>query len=170
MKRSRLYLSTLALATVCLSLTVSACDAQSSKPKAVALTDDNSIIPEQTTAQDKLQQNVDPIPVPTAKPMVISNEDIKVQGQPACAFTIRYPEKTDQEVTWAKEPCSAVTTDFLTIDALKKLGKLDRLSGEALEDVKRHGTTGVFYVESQFTASIFPLNVAGIAYELPIAD
>jgi hypothetical protein len=145
-------------------LTLSACSAPAPDKT------DTSQQNRQHDSADKFQQNVDPDPVTTDKPLVVSREDIKVQGGPACVFTIRYPGKIDHEVTWSNEPCSAVTVEFLNVGALKKFNKLVKLSAEAMEDVKRHDPTGVFYVESQFTASIFPLNVAGVPYELPVAD
>jgi hypothetical protein len=118
-----------------------------------------------------LPQQIDPEPAATdGAATIIAKEDITSGGGTACAFIIRYPGHVDQDVTWAKESCADIETRFLTGVEMKNLGLLDKLNSEARENVERLADGGVFYVESRFTASLFPLNVAGVAYEIPVRD
>ena len=112
---------------------------------------------------------IDPDPAPASSPRIVSRETIEVGGKPACAITVRYPGHIDQEATWAGEPCDA--PDIAIIDAarLREAGQLDDLQDEARIDIERM-TDGVLVVESRFSASAFPLNVAGRIYEVPYAD
>ena len=118
-----------------------------------------------------VSQQIDPEPaVADGVPTIIAKEDVTSGGRAACAFIIRYPGHVDQDVTWAKESCTDIETRFLTGVEIKKLGLLDKLNSEARENVERLANGGVFYVESRFTSSLFPLNVAGVAYEIPVRD
>jgi hypothetical protein len=113
---------------------------------------------------------IDPDPIPTDKAIIVAKKDIKVSGQPACDFVIRYPNRIDQNVTWTGEGCNVISARFITVDELSRASQLDDLSGEAKEDINRSPGKSVFYIESEFTASVFPLNAAGVIYEVPIAD
>jgi hypothetical protein len=118
-----------------------------------------------------LAQQIDPEPAAAnGAPTIVTKEDVTSASGPACAFTIRYPGHVDQDVTWAKEACADIETRFLTDAEMKERGLLDKLDDEARENVRRLADGGVFYVESRFTASLFPLNVAGVAYEIPVRD
>lgn len=118
-----------------------------------------------------LPQQIDPEPAAAdGVPTIVAKEDVTSGGGTACAFIIRYPGHVDQDVTWAKESCADIETRFLTGVEIRKLGLLDKLNSEARENVERLADGGVFYVESRFTASLFPLNVAGVAYEIPVRD
>jgi hypothetical protein len=121
-------------------------------------------------AEAVLPQQIDPEPVASEVPLIVSKSDVTAGDNPACAFTIRYPGHVDQDVTWAKEHCADVETRFLNGADLNALGLLDKLTGDARDDVERLSGAGIFYVESRFTASLFPLNVAGVAYEVPVRD
>jgi hypothetical protein len=113
---------------------------------------------------------IDPDPVPTNVAMVVSKSDIKVDGKPACDFVIRYPNTIDQNVTWNGEGCDAIEPGMISVDELKKAGQFEGLAEEAKEDLIRNPGKKIFYIESEFTASVYPLNVAGVVYEVPIAD
>lgn len=166
------------VSSVILIASLSGCDAQSVKPIAADEISKIDPVPQEIqgaatdvkSAPDTLQQKVDPIPSLADKPSIVSKEDVKVGTEPACVFTIRYPKSIDHEVTWRKEACSAVTARFIPVAELEKAGQLKDLATEALGDIQRAKATGVFYVESTFTASVFPLNVAGVPVEVSIAD
>ncbi len=115
-------------------------------------------------------QTIDPAPENAEKSRVAEKEEIIVEGRPACAFSVQYQNTLPQPVTWRGEPCSALTAEFMSGKRLAELGKMDRLSAEALADVERSPAPGVFYVEGEFSASVYPLNVAGRIYEVPVAD
>lgn len=122
------------------------------------------------TSVAELPARIDPEPIATDAPRIVEREDIKVQGEPACAFTIRYIGAVDHQVTWNKEPCSAITTRFMSLADLRGLRKIERLSADTLADLERAPIQPVFYIESTFTASIYPLNSAGRIYEVVVAD
>lgn len=122
------------------------------------------------TPADPLPAQIDPAPAEVASPEIVERDDISVDGEAACAFTVRYRGAVDQPVTWNGEPCAAVTARFMSLGDLRELGKADRLSAEALADIGRAPGQPVFYVEGAFTASVYPLNSAGRVYEVPVAD
>lgn len=115
-------------------------------------------------------KTIDPVPENVDKSKVAEQQDIEVDGQSACAFSVQYAKAIPQPVTWRQEPCSALTATFMSRKELAALGKMERLSTEALADIERSPAQAVFYVEGEFTASIYPLNVAGRIYEIPVAD
>jgi hypothetical protein len=166
------------IACICLISSLSGCDAESAKP--VAKVKIANVVPapqkmpdaatDINSTPDKFQQNVDPAPIAAEKAVIVSKEDVKIGNDPTCIFTIRYPDSIDHEVTSPKETCSAVTARFIPVAELEKAGQLEDLSAEDLEDVMRMKASGIFYVESSFTASAFPLNVAGVPVEVSLAD
>ena len=109
-------------------------------------------------------------PIATTRGSIVSKNNIKVNGEPACDFVIRYPEAIDQELTWNRETCEDITARFVSIDELRRAGQVGDLAEEAKIDLERLPGGRVFYIESKFTASIYPLNVAGVVYEVPLAD
>ena len=112
---------------------------------------------------------IDPDPIPADSAQIVSRETIDVLGKPACAITVRYPGHIDQEATWTGEPCDAPDIAIIEAARLREAGQLDDLQDEARIDIERM-TDGVLVVESRFSASAFPLNVAGRIYEVPYAD
>lgn len=82
---------------------------------------------------------------------------------------MRYPGHIDQEATWTGEPCDVPDISIIDAARLREVGQLDDLDEEARIDIEAM-TAGVLVVESQFSASAFPLNVAGRIYEVPYAD
>jgi len=121
-------------------------------------------------APTELPAQIDPPPVPAERATVVSREDITVDGKPACAFTIRYPGAVDQPVTWNGDRCGSIAARFISREELGRAGQLDDLPASAREDLNRAVNQPVFSIEGEFTASIYPLNVAGVIYEVPIAD
>ncbi len=150
------------LAAACDPAAVPARQDRATAPRVVAPKRDASTSPAASA-------RIDP-PVGTARSQIVDRADIQVSGEPACAFTIRYRGAVDQPVTWNKEPCAAITARFIPLATLRELGKGERLSPEALADLERTPGKSVFYIESTFTASIYPLNSAGRVYEVPVAD
>lgn len=112
---------------------------------------------------------IDPDPAPASTAEIVSQETISVQGKPACLFTVRYPDVTDQEVTWNGEGCDTVIGAIVMPDLLAEGGQMADLPEEARLDMERM-TGGLLVVESEFTASAYPLNVAGRIYQVPYAD
>ncbi len=127
-------------------------------------------LPHNANQNGTAPQQIDPDPVKTDYPIVVSQSDITVLGKPACAFTIRYPNYVDQDVTWREEPCSAVRTQFLSFDAIRKSRKSVSLNTETITDIQKLKSGGVFYAESKLRTAIFPVNVAGVAYEIPLTE
>jgi hypothetical protein len=115
-------------------------------------------------------EKVDPAPVAASRSAIVSQSDIQVNGKAACDFVIRYPDTVDQNVTWNGEPCKKITARFIAVDELQNAGQLNDLSEEAKTDLGRLPGKQVFYIESEFTASAYPLNVAGVVYEVSLAD
>lgn len=168
-------ISVAATGMIALALAAAGCDAaavdnDASANMAAVATSAPENSSDAPTSEALLPQQIDPEPAPTEVPLIVSKSDVTSGDYPACAFTIRYPGHVDQDVTWAKERCADIETRFLNGADIKALGLLDKLNGEAREDVERLSRAGVFYVESRFTASLFPLNVAGVAYEVPVRD
>lgn len=156
---------------------LTACDAGAGAVKGSAETaTDNLLADNSSVAGAVIDQTgspsatIDPDPVTKTAASIVDKQDISVNGEPACAFTIRYPDAVDQPVTWNREPCSALTTEFMSFSKLSEMGKIERLSQETVEDLKRDNMTTVFYIENDVTASIYPLNVAGRIYEVTVAD
>jgi hypothetical protein len=115
-------------------------------------------------------KKIDPAPIAKSLSAMVSQSDIQVNGKPACDFVIRYANAVDQNVTWNDEPCKNISARFIAIDELKRAGQLDDVSEEAREDLQRLPDNQVFFIQSEFTASAFPLNVAGVVYEVALAD
>ncbi len=127
-------------------------------------------LPAGTPAVALSQQQIDPELETALVPVIVTKADVGTQDSPACTFTIRYPGHIDQDVTWRREVCANVETRFLNGAVIEAVGLRDKLDAESREDFDRLADTGILYVESRFTASLFPLNVAGIIYEVPVRD
>lgn len=151
-------------------LSTAACDAATLPARPDAASPQSTEKPKnKAVPASTVPKRIDPPPSDVAHPEVVERSDVQVNGEPACGFTVRYKGAVDQPVTWNKETCAALTTRFLSFDALGRLGKLDRLPPDTLSDLKA-SKQPVFYVEGEFTASIYPLNSAGRVYEVPVAD
>jgi hypothetical protein len=115
-------------------------------------------------------EQIDPPPITRSQSSIVSQSDIQVNGKPACDFVIRYPDAIDQNVTWNDEPCKNISARFIPVAELQRAGQLDDVSEEAKADLLRLPGEQVFYIQSEFTASAFPLNVARVIYEISLAD
>jgi hypothetical protein len=103
-------------------------------------------------------------------PKVISFRDEMFRDAPSCIYTISYQPRTDHEVRWKGNSCADLSTDFMSVDNLVKYGKLESLNKEARLELAKNHKQGVFYVEGEFTASIYPEDNLGIPYEVSVAD
>jgi hypothetical protein len=104
------------------------------------------------------------------KPTVISSRDETFRDAPSCIYTISYAPQTSHEVRWKGNICAELSTDFMSVSDLEKFGKLEELSNEARQALAKNHKQGVFYVEGEFTASIYPQDNSGIPYEMSVAD
>ena len=112
---------------------------------------------------------IDPDPEPADRATLVTVETIDVAGAPACAFTVRYPGHVDQPGTWVGEDCALAPPRVASPEELQAYGQLDDLPDEARRDILAM-TDGVVVVETEFSASAWPLNVAGRIYEVVYAD
>lgn len=112
---------------------------------------------------------IDPEPAPGSS-QVLAREDIRVDGEPACALNVRFAGLQDQPVTWAGEPCAALTARFLTLADLEALGQAGKLDPEARGDLARLAERRGFYVEGRFASALYLPNSAGFVREVPLAD
>lgn len=161
------------------ALAVTACNTDAMLDKRssqAAQTQQNGIlINSQYEIEKKPQQpgnltTIDPDLSVAGRARIVDRRSIEVDSGPACALTIRYANAVDQPVTWNDQPCSELTIDFLSFAKLTEMGKVERLSEETLEDLRRNHIDAVLYIENDVTASIYPLNIAGRIYEVSIAD
>jgi hypothetical protein len=112
---------------------------------------------------------IDREPEGAATATIVSRRDIAVAGKPACAFEIRYPAHLDQPAVWSGEACADVHARFVTTGELQTLGRLSALPEETREDIAQTHDK-VFDVEGQVASAIYPLNEAGHAYKVALAD
>jgi hypothetical protein len=101
---------------------------------------------------------------------VVTQNDIVVNGKPACALTVRYAGALDQPVTWRGEKCSEIRIDFLSLKDLENIGQVKKLDQEALDDLAKLPSGRTLYVEGQFSSAIYPASSSGIIYQVPLAD
>ncbi len=124
---------------------------------------------------------VEPVTAPQSKaatgpdariyvPKILASREEMFRGAPSCIYTISYQDKTDHEVRWEGNNCADLTTDFMSVSDLEKFGKLDSLDKDARSMLAEDHKQGVFYVEGEFTASIYPQDASGVPYELSVAD
>lgn len=106
---------------------------------------------------------------------VISMEDMaakfpsKGKG-PGCFITFAYRGYAPETLIWDGEPCSALTAQFGDQTFLKAHGNWDRLDPSQQADVAKAPEGEVFYVEGQFTASIYPIGLNRLTYEVAVSD
>jgi hypothetical protein len=74
------------------------------------------------------------------------------------------------ESDWRGNECGELLTDFLSVAELQKAGKLKRVTSATRNRLARNHSRGVFYVEGEFTASIYPEGPLGIPYEIAVGD
>jgi hypothetical protein len=102
--------------------------------------------------------------------IVTAKSDIEVNGEPACALTVRYDGSEEQPVTWAGEKCGQILVRLSTLEDLKRIGQHGKLSEESLDDLARMPGRRAVYIEGGHSSAIYPANVMGRVYEVPLAD
>jgi hypothetical protein len=115
-------------------------------------------------------RQIDPAPFPAPASRIAAQRDIQVNGEPACALTVRYPGAVDQPVTWRGEPCSAIRVQSVTLGDLERIGQAGKLGDDAREDLARTDSGRAIYVEGEYASALYPMNVAGRIYRVPLAD
>ncbi len=122
------------------------------------------------TEKPKVSQEIATPPEQSGKPKVLSSRDEVYQDAPSCIYTISYQPRTDHEVRWKGNKCSDLAASFMTVAQLDKYEKLEKLDDPARAALIKNNKQGVFYVEGEFTASIYPQDDMGIPRELSVAD
>jgi hypothetical protein len=101
---------------------------------------------------------------------IVKKETITVNGQAACAIDIRYKGSEPQPVTWNGEGCEKVSAMFVKTDILRRMEKFAELTEEQADDIARLPDDQIFYIESAFSASIYPQNAFGRVYTISVSD
>ena len=101
---------------------------------------------------------------------IIAKNDTVVEGKPSCRIEFAYAGYAPEDVIWDGESCDVLTADFIGRDQLEKAGKWERLDDYAREKVSARADGQVFYIEGEFTASIYPIDYNNLTYEVSVAD
>lgn len=101
---------------------------------------------------------------------VLEKADIRVDGEPACALTIRYGDGIGQLVTWRGESCSQILVRLSSLEDLKRIRQHSKLGDETLEDLARMPAGRALYIEGSHSSALYPENVMHRIYEVPLAD
>ena len=102
--------------------------------------------------------------------IVPERQDITVNGVQACALTVRYDDGDTQPVTWRGESCSQILVKLASVDDLEKIGQDTKLEEESLDDLARMPGGRAVYIEGEHSSALYPRNVMGRVYEVPLAD
>ena len=105
-----------------------------------------------------------------AKSEIKERRSIRVGGTPACALTVSYSGSEEQPVTWIGESCAKITVKFMSKKNLDNLGNYSMLTDETKGDIEALPGKRVLYVEGKQSASIYPMNVSGLLYEVSVND
>jgi hypothetical protein len=127
---------------------------------------------DQTPARATKSTESAPAEFPSAsfKPAIIASRDEMFRGAPSCIYTISPQERTDHEVRWTGNRCSDLAASFMSISDLEKYQKLDEMNEAERSSLAKEHPQGVFYVEGEFTASIYPQDPLGLPHEISVAD
>lgn len=101
---------------------------------------------------------------------ILNNEDITVNGQPACALTVRYGDGVKQPVTWRGESCAKILVRLVSIKDLQKIGQDAKLPRETRDDLAKMPGGRAVYIEGGHSSALYPANVMNRVYKLPLAD
>lgn len=112
---------------------------------------------------------------PAAQSSVISMEDMseKFAGRdkgPGCFITFAYRGYAPETLIWDGEPCRDLTARFGGQAFLEQYDNWARLDAAQQADIAKTPDGEVFYVEGQFTASIYPIGITGLTYEVVVTD
>lgn len=113
---------------------------------------------------------IDPKPESATGSAILARQDSPVNGEPACALTVRYADSLEQPVTWRGEPCGALTLRFVNLADLTALGQADKLEAEALDDIADCPDGRVLYIEGAAASAVFPQDSMQQVYRVPLAD
>lgn len=102
--------------------------------------------------------------------IIIAKNDTLVEGKPSCRVEFAYAGYAPEDVIWDGESCDVLTADFIGRDQLEKAGKWERLDDYAREKISARADGQVFYIEGEFTASIYPIDYNNLTYEVSVAD
>lgn len=102
--------------------------------------------------------------------IVPDRQDITVDGELACALTVRYADGDAQPVTWRGEGCSQIHVNLASFDDLEKIGQDTKLGEESRDDLARMPGGRAVYIEGSYASALYPRNVMGRVYEVPLAD
>jgi len=102
--------------------------------------------------------------------IVLEKQDITVNGEPACALTVRYSGAIEQPVTWRGEGCAKLVIRLSSIEDLKRIGQDTKLNDETLEDLERMPGSKALYLEGVHSSALYPENVMHHVYVVPLAD
>ena len=108
--------------------------------------------------------------LPSGSSIVLASETIEVAGEPACALTVRYSEGLEQPVTWRGEGCEAITVKPVSLPDLAAIRQDGKLDAEAREDLAALPGERALYIEGSHASALYPANVMGRIYEVPLAD
>lgn len=102
--------------------------------------------------------------------IVLRKESIAVDGQPACALAVRYRGNVEQPVTWRGESCEKVHVDLFSLDDLRRIAQDEELPEESRDDLARLPGGEAVYIEGESSSALYPANVMGRIYTVPLAD
>ena len=109
-------------------------------------------------------------PAPDVGDVVLEKKDIMVNGEAACALTVRYGHGPKQFVTWNGERCGQILISLSSIEDLKQIGQDGKLGSDALEELANLPHRRALYIEGSHSSSLYPENGWGRVYEVPLAD
>ncbi len=113
---------------------------------------------------------IDPKPESATGSAILDRQDSPVNGEPACALTVRYAGSLEQPVTWRGEPCGVLTLRFVNLVDLNALGQADKLEVEARDDIAGCPDGRVLYIEGAAASAVFPQDSMQQIYRVPLAD
>lgn len=90
--------------------------------------------------------------------------------EPGCFITFAYAGYPPETLIWKREPCSALTVQFMTPADLKKYNDWERLAAVDHRKVLALPDQRVLYVGGEFTASVYPLDINSLTYEVVVSD
>lgn len=101
---------------------------------------------------------------------LISMKDMMQGDDPACHITFAYQGHEPETLIWSDEECRDLNAMFLGKAELEHHRDWQHLSQYDRERFAELPGGKVFYVEGNFTASIYPLDYNNLTYEVPVAD
>ncbi len=101
---------------------------------------------------------------------IISLNDVARGDRSACQINFTYPGYPAQEILWFDEACSALSPSFMDREKLEAAGRWQRIDEYGQMQIAKRTGGIVFYVEGQFTASVFPMDYNNAPMEVAVAD